>query len=120
MRWHRVLLVRLGAADKIDWSRASLDSPTSGRKEGEAIGPNPTDRGKAGTKRHVLTDRNGIPLGAVPPTRPGPVSPDHPGARPERPGTTPTSIGRTHGVARDDGRRRPAGRPRAGATSRHG
>ena len=27
-----------------------------------ATGPNPTDRGKAGSKRHVLTDANGIPL----------------------------------------------------------
>ena len=26
------------------------------------MGPNPTDRGKAGTKRHVVTDRRGIPL----------------------------------------------------------
>ena len=25
-------------------------------------GPNPTDRGKLGTKRHVLTDQSGIPL----------------------------------------------------------
>ena len=25
-------------------------------------GPNPTDRGKLGTKRHVLTDQNSIPL----------------------------------------------------------
>ena len=25
-------------------------------------GPNPTDRGKSGTKRHVLTDQSGIPL----------------------------------------------------------
>ena len=29
------------------------------------MGPNPTDRGKAGTKRHVLTDRNGVPLAAL-------------------------------------------------------
>ena len=28
-------------------------------------GPNPTDRGKSGTKRHVLTDQSGIPLSAV-------------------------------------------------------
>ena len=28
-------------------------------------GQNPTDRGKSGTKRHVLTDQNGIPLSAV-------------------------------------------------------
>jgi transposase len=26
------------------------------------VGPNPTDRGKAGTKRHLATDRTGIPL----------------------------------------------------------
>jgi putative transposase len=28
-------------------------------------GPNPTDRGKLGTKRHVLTDQSGIPLSVV-------------------------------------------------------
>ena len=27
-------------------------------------GNNPTDRGKLGTKRHILTDKNGIPLSA--------------------------------------------------------
>jgi transposase len=26
------------------------------------VGPNPTDRGKPGTKRHVVADRRGIPL----------------------------------------------------------
>ena len=33
-----------------------------GEKGGPGTGPNPTDRGKAGLKRHVLTDRRGIPL----------------------------------------------------------
>ena len=28
-------------------------------------GSNPTDRGKLGTKRHILTDKNGIPLSVV-------------------------------------------------------
>ena len=28
-------------------------------------GSNPTDRGKLGTKRHILTDKNGIPISAV-------------------------------------------------------
>jgi putative transposase len=28
-------------------------------------GPNPTDRGKRGTKRHLLTDKNGMPLSVV-------------------------------------------------------
>jgi transposase len=33
-----------------------------GKKGGQATGPNPTDRGKPGTKRHVAADRGGIPL----------------------------------------------------------
>jgi IS5 family transposase len=33
-----------------------------GAKRGDVTGPNPTDRGKLGTKRHVLTDGRGIPL----------------------------------------------------------
>ena len=33
-----------------------------GQKGGEATGPNPTDRGRPGTKRHLVTDRQGIPL----------------------------------------------------------
>ena len=36
-----------------------------GKKGGAVTGPNPTDRGKAGTKRHLLTDRNGLPLAFV-------------------------------------------------------
>lgn len=32
---------------------------------GEKTGRNPTDRGKAGVKRSILTDQNGIPLGFV-------------------------------------------------------
>lgn len=32
---------------------------------GEAAGPSPVDRGKQGTKRSVLVDGNGIPLGVV-------------------------------------------------------
>ena len=33
-----------------------------GQKGGEATGRNPTDRGKAGSKYHLVVDRNGIPL----------------------------------------------------------
>jgi putative transposase len=32
---------------------------------GDLTGPNPTDRAKKGTKRHVLTDQRGIPLSVV-------------------------------------------------------
>ena len=33
-----------------------------GKKGGEATGPDPTNRGKPGTKRHLVTDRRGTPL----------------------------------------------------------
>ena len=33
------------------------------QKGGSETGPNPTDRGKPGTKRHIVTDRQGTPLG---------------------------------------------------------
>ncbi len=33
-----------------------------GKKGGSKTGPNPTDRGKPGTKRHVVVERKGIPL----------------------------------------------------------
>ena len=36
-----------------------------GQKGGEETGPNPTDRGKPGTKRHIVTDARGTPLGVV-------------------------------------------------------
>ena len=34
----------------------------AGSRGGEQTGPNPTDRGKSGSKRHIVVDRNGIPL----------------------------------------------------------
>jgi transposase len=43
-----------------------LDRPGEGAEKGgpatEAVGPNPTDRGKPGTKHHLVTERQGIPL----------------------------------------------------------
>ena len=33
-----------------------------GHKRGPLTGPNPTDRGKNGSKIHLITDRNGLPL----------------------------------------------------------
>lgn len=32
---------------------------------GDATGPNPTDRGKKGSKHHIIVDRQGIPLAAT-------------------------------------------------------
>ena len=36
-----------------------------GEKGGEHTGPNPVDRGRAGTKHHLLGDREGVPLAAT-------------------------------------------------------
>jgi len=36
-----------------------------GEKGGTKTGPNPTDKGKPGTKRHIVLDRTGIPLAAM-------------------------------------------------------
>ena len=33
-----------------------------GGDDAAAVGPNPTDRGRPGTKRHLITDRQGTPL----------------------------------------------------------
>ncbi|NHI08821.1 transposase DDE domain protein [Streptomyces sp. KO7888] len=35
---------------------------SAGRKGGPLTGPNPTDRGKLGSKIHLIMDRNGLPL----------------------------------------------------------
>ena len=60
---HALLLTELNAADLIDWSRAIIDGTSCKAPEGgEDTGPNPTDRGKSGSKHHVLTEANGIPL----------------------------------------------------------
>jgi transposase len=63
---HRILLEELQDAGRIDWSRGAVDSTKSrALGGGDDTGPNPTDRGKLGTKHHVLTDAQGIPLAAT-------------------------------------------------------
>jgi transposase len=60
---HHRILEELQKAGKIDWSYGAADSTKSrALGGGEDTGPNPTDRGKLGTKHHVLTDAQGIPL----------------------------------------------------------
>src|SRR5215472_7936001 len=50
----------------IDWRWQALDGAmTKAPFGGAATGPNPTDRGKRGTKRSLLTDGAGIPLALV-------------------------------------------------------
>jgi transposase len=61
-RLHQQLLDELGRNSQLDWSRASLDSLSVRQTGGELTGPNPTDRGKPGSKYHLLVDRHGTPL----------------------------------------------------------
>jgi transposase len=60
---HLKLLHVLGEAGTLDIDRAIIDSASvRALFGGEHTGPNPTDRGKNGCKRHVICDANGIPL----------------------------------------------------------
>jgi transposase len=63
VKLHCLLLAELNSADQIDWDRALIDASFAKAPEGgEDTGPNPTDRGKSGSKHHVMTDAQGIPL----------------------------------------------------------
>ncbi|MFK0189461.1 IS5 family transposase [Kitasatospora sp. NPDC090308] len=59
---HRVVLDELGARGALDWSRCAVDSVNMRALKGELTGPNPVDRGKNGSKIHLLTGRIGLPL----------------------------------------------------------
>jgi transposase len=66
VRLHALLLAELQEADQIDWARASVDSASvRALGGGEETGPNPTDRGKPGSKHHAVVDRHSIPLAAT-------------------------------------------------------
>jgi DDE family transposase len=55
----------LSEAELLDWSRGCRRDVGAVGKGGELTGPNPTDRGKAGSKYHILGDANGLPLNAM-------------------------------------------------------
>ena len=60
---HKLLLEHLNRDGKLDLDMVVVDStlvPAPGG--GEDTGPNPTDRGKTGTKHTLLVDGNGVPL----------------------------------------------------------
>jgi transposase len=60
---HKVLLQYLQTKEKIDWSRAIIDSSSVRAVFGGGqTGPSPTDRRKNGSKHHILTDGQGTPL----------------------------------------------------------
>jgi transposase len=60
---HFALLDWLARNNQIDWSRAVVDScSVRAVFGGEQTGPNPTDRAKRGSKRHLICGGRGVPL----------------------------------------------------------
>ncbi|MGV9576282.1 IS5 family transposase [Streptomyces sp. NPDC003509] len=60
---HRLVLDELGARGELDWSRCAIDSVNMrALKKGDLTGSNPVDRGKYGSKIHLITERSGLPL----------------------------------------------------------
>jgi len=60
---HTRLLSQLNHAGYLDWNLGIVDSTSAKAPLGGAeTGPNPTDRRKLGSKLHVLTDAQGIPV----------------------------------------------------------
>ena len=50
----------------VGWEWQSADAAMGkARFGGDKVGPNPTDRGKKGTKRSIIVEQDGGPLGAV-------------------------------------------------------
>src|SRR4051794_41201959 len=60
-----VWMVRSGS-EVTSWEVVVDSRSVRAKHGGELTGPNPTDRGKAGTKYHVVVATDGLPLGAVP------------------------------------------------------
>jgi len=66
-RAHAVLIrmVRAGP-EVVPWDVVVDSCSVRAKHGGELTGPNPTDRGKAGTKYHVVVSTDGLPLAVAP------------------------------------------------------
>ncbi|GAX58694.1 IS5 family transposase [Streptomyces olivochromogenes] len=63
---HELLLAELRAADLLDFTRAAVDgSHLRAMKGGVKTGPSQVDRGRTGSKHHVIVEAHGIPLAAT-------------------------------------------------------
>ena len=64
LRWVHAALVRMVRAgpQATSWDVVVDSCSVRAKRGGELTGPNPTDRGKAGTKYHVVVATDGIPL----------------------------------------------------------
>jgi transposase len=59
---HLEVLDRVGEQGRLDWSRASLDTMSIRARRGDHVGANPVDRGKPGSKLHLVCEGGGLPL----------------------------------------------------------
>ena len=67
-RVHAVLVRMVGSGPEVaPWDVVVDRCSVRAKRGGELTGPDPTDRGKAGTKYHVVVSSDGIPLAVVPP-----------------------------------------------------
>jgi transposase len=68
LRRVHIVLVRMARAGPgaAPWDVVVDSCSVRAKRGGELTGPNPTDRGKGGTKYHVVASTGGIPLGIVP------------------------------------------------------
>jgi transposase len=68
LRQVHVALIRMVRAgpEVAPWDVVVDSCSVRAKRGGELTGPNPTDRGKAGTKYHVVASTDGLPLGVVP------------------------------------------------------
>ena len=60
-----IRMVRAGP-EAASWDVVVDSCSVRAKHGGELTGPNPTDRGKAGTKYHIVASTDGLPLGALP------------------------------------------------------
>src|SRR3712207_4429141 len=68
LRRVHVALIRMVRAgpESAPWDVVVDSCSVRAKRGGELTGPNPTDRGKAGTRYHVVASTDGLPLAAVP------------------------------------------------------
>ena len=68
LRRVHVALIRMvrSGPEAAPWDVVVDSCSVRAKRGGELTGPNPTDRGKAGTKYHVVASTDGLPLAAVP------------------------------------------------------
>lgn len=61
-RLHRAVLDEFGARGELDWTSAIVGAASVRAKGGLADRPNPVDLDKKGSKLHVLSEAQGLPL----------------------------------------------------------